>query len=222
MQTYRFSELTEETLSTLVSLNRIAGVSEAWTNMQEVALTPAELGQLDYLKSIWRERHLVALNEATVWARAIYPMLVLAERDYVQAWSGVPMKATYPTFQLEGEADGALAPEIGGKIQQPYLIVHEAKRGVNTSPDPEVQLLGEMLAAAWLNWKKDANPEQEIFGCYTVAATWSFVQGIVSDIDSEKPAVAISFAPEYNGVSDAERILKILKGIVAKQHSKYN
>ena len=222
MQTYRFSELTEETLSTLVSLNRIAGVSEAWTNMQEVALTPAELGQLDYLKSIWRERHLVALNEATVWARAIYPMLVLAERDYVQAWSGVPMKATYPTFQLEGEADGALAPEIGGKIQQPYLIVHGAKQGVNTSPDPEVELLGEMLAAAWLNWKKDANPEQEIFGCYTVAATWSFVHSIVSDIDSEKPAVAISFAPEYNGVSDAERILKILKGIVAKQHSKYN
>ena len=222
MQTYRFSELTEETLSTLVSLHRIAGVSEAWTNMQEVALTPAELGQLDYLKSIWRERHLVALNEATVWARAIYPMLVLAERDYVQAWSGVSMKATYPTFQLEGEADGALAPEIGGKIQQPYLIVHEAKRGVNTTPDPEVQLLGEMLAAAWLNWKKDANPEQEIFGCYTVAVTWSFVQGIVRGIDSEKPAFTISFAPEYNGVSDAECILKILKAIVAKQHSKYN
>ena len=42
-----------------------------------------------------------------------------------------PESRTYPKFELEGEADGALAPSIGGKIQPPYLIVHEAKRGVN-------------------------------------------------------------------------------------------
>ncbi len=148
-------------------------------------------------------------------------MLVLAEQGAIQAWAGVPLKAVYPNFHLEGEADGALALDIGGKIHPPYLIAHEAKRGIDAS-DLEVQLLGEMLAAAWLNWKKDDNPEQEIFGCYTVAATWAFIRGIVRDIDSEKPTFTIAFAPEYNSVSDAERIVQILKAIVAKQHSKCN
>lgn len=221
MQTYRFSELTEEILRTLVTLDEEDSAAETWEEMQTVPLTPKERALLDYLKTDTHQRHLPLMNEATVWTRAIYPMLRLAEQGQVIAWAGVPLKATYPTFQLEGEADGALAPSVGGRMQPPYLIVHEAKRGVN-APNPQFQLYGEILAAAWLNWKKDANPEQEIFGSYTVATTWSFVQGIVSGIDSEKPAFTISFAPEYNGVSDAERILKILKGIVAKQHSKYN
>ena len=69
MQTYRFSELSEEKLSTLVALNKIAGVSEDWEKMQEVSLTSAELGQIDYLRSIWYQRHLSVMNEATVWAR---------------------------------------------------------------------------------------------------------------------------------------------------------
>lgn len=222
MQTYRFSELTEEILRTLVTLDEEDSAAETWEEIQTVPLTPKERALLDYLKTDTHQRHLPLMNEATVWTRAIYPMLRLAEQGQVIAWTGVPLKATYPTFQLEGEADGALAPSVGGRMQPPYLIImNEAKRRVN-APNPQFQLYGEILAAAWLNWKKDANPEQEIFGCYTVAATWSFVQGIVKGIDSEKPAVAISFAPEYNGVSDAERILKILKGIVAKQHSKYN
>ena len=221
MQTYRFSELTEEILRTLVTLDEEDSAAETWEEMQTVPLTPKERALLDYLKTDTHQRHLPLMNEATVWTRAIYPMLRLAEQGQVIAWAGVPLKATYPTFQLEGEADGALAPSVGGRMQPPYLIVHEAKRGVN-APNPQFQLYGEILAAAWLNWKKDANPEQEIFGSYTVATTWSFVQGIVSGIDSEKPAFTISFAPEYNGISDAERILEILKGIVAKQHSKYN
>ena len=221
MQTYRFSELTDETLSTLVVLNKIAGVSEDWAKMQEVSLTPAELGQLDYLKSLWYERHLSIMNEATVWARAIYPMLVLAEQGPIQAWAGVPLKATYANFRLEGEADGALALDIGGKIHPPYLIVHEAKRGIN-APDPEVQLLGEMLAAAWLNWKKDANPEQEIFGCYTIADGWTFIQGIIGGIETEKPTFTVQLSKRYNGIFEAERIVRLLKTLVAKQHRKHN
>lgn len=221
MQTYRFSELTDETLSTLVVLNKIAGVSEDWAKMQEVSLTPAELGQLDYLKSLWYERHLSVMNDATVWARAIYPMLVLAEQGSIQAWAGVPLKATFANFRLEGEADGALALDIGGKIHPPYLIVQVAKRGIN-APELEVQLLGEMLAAAWLNWKKDANPEQEIFGCYTIADGWTFIQGIIGGIETEKPTFTVQLSKRYNGIFEAERIVQLLKTLVAKQHRKHN
>ena len=217
MEVYSFSQLSEECLTTLVTLDEKIGVSGEWARMQEVALTSRELAQLDYLKSTLRERQLVLMNEGTLWARAIYPLLTLAERDYIQAWTGVPLKATYPTFQLEGEADGALAPSVGGKIRPPYFIVHEAKRGI-TAPNPQYQLFGEMLAAAWLNWKTDANAEQEIFGCYTVTDNWAFVKGVVTDMETEKPTFSVEFSPVYDEVSDAERILQTLKAIVAKRY----
>ena len=216
MQTYHFSELTEETLSTLVSLNKIAGESEDenWAQMQ-ITLTAEEGRRIDVFKSDLDKLELIAMNEATLWSRVVYPLLVLAEQEHIRAWAGVPLKATYATFQLEGEADGALAPCILGRMRQPYFVVHETQRGVN-APDPLYQLLGEMLAAAWLNWKKDANREPEIFGCYTVADSWAFVRGVVGEMDSEKPTFAVEKSRTYDGVSDAERIVQILKAIVAK------
>ena len=214
MQTYRFSELTAETLDSLVTLHEKIGVSEAWAQMQ-ITLTAEEGKRIDIFRADLEELELIAMNEATLWSRVVYPLLVLAEQEHIRAWAGVPLKATYATFQLEGEADGALAPCILGRMRQPYFVVHETKRGVN-APDPLYQLLGEMLAAAWLNWKKDANSEPEIFGCYTVADSWAFVRGVVGEIDSEKPTFAVEKSRTYDGVSDAERIVQILKAIVAK------
>ena len=152
MQTYSLSQLTEETLNELVTLHETDGALEVWAKMR-VALTSEERVHLGYITSDVHLRHRTIMNEATIWGRAIYPLLRLAEQNRIVAWAGVPLKATYPTFELEGEADGALAPSVGGRIEPPYLIVHEAKRGVN-APNPQFQLYGEMLAAAWLNWKK--------------------------------------------------------------------
>ena len=214
MQTYPLSQLTEETLNTLVELHEADGDLEVWEKMQ-MSLTQEEQILLEYFKSDRHRYHLPIMNEATIWGRAIYPLLRLAEQGQVQAWASVPLKATYPAFELEGEADGALAPSVGGRIEPPYLIVHEAKRGVN-APNPQFQLYGEMLAAAWLNWKADANPEQQIFGCYTITDDWTFVRGVVQEIETEKPTIHIEFSPRYNGVFEAERIVQILKSIVAK------
>ena len=215
MQTYLLSQLTEETLNTLVELHEADGDLEAWGKMQ-ISLTQEEQILLEYFKSDRHRYHLPIMNEATIWGRAIYPLLRLAEQGQVQAWASVPLKATYLAFELEGEADGALAPSVGGRIEPPYLIVHEAKRGVN-APNPQFQLYGEMLAAAWLNWKTDANPEQQIFGCYTITDDWTFVRGVVQEIETEKPTIHIEFSPRYNGVFEAERIVQILKSIVAKR-----
>ena len=219
MQVYSFSELSEETLRELVTLHIQRGVSSEWERMQEPHLTPRETSQIDYLKSILRERNFVVMNEGTLWARAIYPLLVLAEHAYIQAWTSVPLRATYPSFQLEGVADGALAPAAAGEPRHPYFIVYEAKRGVN-APDPRVQLYGQMLAASRLNWEHDAEPsnaEQEIFGCYAVSGSWNFVRGIVGGIDTEKPTFTTAFSREYHGIFEAEAIVQILKTIVTKQ-----
>lgn len=214
MQTYPLSQLTEETINTLVELHEQDSPVEVWEKMQ-MSLTQEEQILLEYFKSDTQQRHLTRLNEATLWARTIYPLLRLAENDRIVAWAGVPLKATYPAFELEGEADGVLAPAVAGKIRSPYLVVHEAKRGIN-APDPLCQLYGEMLAAAWLNSKTDANPEQQIFGCYTITDDWTFVHGSVSEIESERPVFHVEFSPRYNGVLEAERIVQILKSIVAK------
>ena len=215
MCTYTFSQLSEETLKTLVTLHEEDGAPEVWEKMQ-IALTTDEVRRLNDLKSTLHRRNLLGMNEATLWARAIYPMLVLAEQGSVQAWSSVSLRAEYPTFKLEGEADGALAPAVAGRIRPPYLIVHEAKRGIKAS-EPQFQLYGEMLAAAWLNWQSDSNPEQEIFGCYTVNDIWIFVRGLVTDIETEKPTLAAEFSFIYDGISDAENIVQLLKFIVANQ-----
>ena len=215
MQTYPLSQLTEETLNQLVTLHESEGPLEEWEKMQ-VALTAEERVYLAYITSDVHRHHRTIMNEATIWVRAIYPLLRLAEHGPIQAWSAVSLKAAYPTFELEGEADGALAPSVAGRMKPPYLIVHEAKRGIN-APNPQFQLYGEMLAAAWLNWKTDANPEQQIFGCYTITDDWTFVHGSVSEIESERPVFDAEFSPRYSGISDAERIVQLLKFIVAKR-----
>ena len=219
MKTYSFSELSEDILRELVELHIQIDMSDNWDALQEEDLTAAEVAQIDYHKSILRNLNLVVLNESTLWARAIYPLLVLAEHAYIRAWTGVPLRATYPSFQLEGVADGALAPDAAGKPRQPYFIVYAAKRGVN-APDPRVQLYGQMLAASRLNWEHDAEPsnaEQEIFGCYAVSGSWNFVRGIVGDIDTEKPTFTAACSREYHGIFEAEAIVQLLKTIVAKQ-----
>ena len=215
MCTYTFSQLSEETLKTLVTLHEEDGAPEVWEKMQ-IALTTDEVRRLNDLKSTLHRRNLLGMNEDTLWARAIYPMLVLAEQGSVQAWSCVSLSAEYLTFKLEGEADGALAPAVAGRIRPPYLIVHEAKRGIKAS-EPQFQLYGEMLAAAWLSWQSDSNAEQEIFGCYTVNDIWIFVRGLVTDIETEKPTLAAEFSFIYDGISDAENIVQLLKFIVANQ-----
>ena len=220
MKTYPLSQLTEGTLKALVRLYERPDVSERWEEMT-FALNPEEIKLLNYLKSLLQERQLILMNEATLWARAIYPLLVLAEQGHIQAWAGVPLRASYPTFELEGEADGALAPSVAGRMREPYLVVHETKRGVN-APNPQFQLYGEMLAAAWLNWENDPERDQEIFGCYTVADSWTFVYGTVTDIDTEKPGFTVELSKTYNGVLEAERIVQILKSIVADHTNVYS
>ncbi|MGH9755480.1 MAG: hypothetical protein ACREA2_22095 [Blastocatellia bacterium] len=155
------------------------------------------------------------MNEATIWARAIYPLLVLSEQGRLEAWAQLPLKAQYKSFRLEGVADGVIGLNISGITKSFYLIVVEAKRGLE-APDPQVQLYGAMLAAARLNWEHDNRIPQEIFGCYTVADNWTFVHGLVSDIETDRPTMTVASSREYAEKVEAEAILRILKSITGK------
>ena len=210
-----FSELSQENLQSIVKLYEKGIVSDKWNRMM-LACTDQERQQLQFFTLNLINRRVVAMNEATIWSRAIYPLLMFAEKEHIQAWSQVSLKAQYPRFELESVVDGVLANTVSGRVEAPYLVVLQAKRGIE-GKDPQFQLYGEMLAATWLNWQETAETPQEIFGCYTVSDSWTFARSIVEEMEAEQPMMTVELSREYVEKIEAETILQILKFIVAKR-----
>ena len=207
-----FAELSLSTLRTIVDVAEQGVVSAYWQQMQTL-IAASEQQQIDRITSHLLNYQLTLMNEATIWSRAIYPLLLLAEADAIQAWAQITLRATYQCFTLEGLVDGVLGHVFGGMIDAPYLIVVEAKRGLEAQ-NPQAQLFGTMLAAAWQNQQRQAREIQEIYGCYTIGDNWTFVHGTVTRIDSERPALTIRYSREYAERLEAVTILQILKSIV--------
>lgn len=178
-------------------------------------LTEKEQQQINYLQSHLLNYDTHLMNEATIWARGIYPFLLLAEQGKIQAWSEVPLQAKYAQFELEGIADGILGKCLSGFPEVPYLVVVEAKKGLENQ-NPLYQLYGQLLTAAHLNWEEDQKDVQEIYGCYTIADIWKFVKAEINEIESDKPRMKLEFSREYSSKIEGEIILKFLKKIVSK------
>ncbi|NJK51961.1 MAG: hypothetical protein HC936_02555 [Leptolyngbyaceae cyanobacterium SU_3_3] len=189
-----------------------------WLEDQGIPITDAEKQQLEIVQSRLANDPTHLLNEATIWARAIYPLLLLAERNNIRAWAEVALAGQFSTFEISGIADGALGRSIAGRMISPYLVVVETKRGIEGA-DPIPQLYGQMLAAAYLNWKSDDRAVQEIFGCYTIADSWTFLRGEVSQFEAARPMLKVEYSREYSEKYDAETILKILKQTVDRHLS---
>ena len=115
--------------------------------------------------------------------------------------------------------DGLLGKSIGGRIKAPYLVVVETKRGIEAQ-NPLAQLYGQLLAAAKINWQQDHQDPQEMFGCYTIADSWTFVKGLVQALESDRPRLTVESSQEYAEKVDAEIILKLLKTIVKNSNSR--
>lgn len=209
----KLSNITLSDLRHIVTLDERDTPDAEWTQVAGQALSEAETQQLNHLLSHLVNEKIHLFNEATIWARAIYPLLLLAERNNIQAWSGVPLQTRYPNFELEGVADGALGKTVAGRLEAPYLVILETKRGVEAQ-NPVFQLYGQLLAAARLNWERTPDEPQEIFGCYTIADSWTFVRAEVSALDAEKPTLRSETSKEYVEKVDARIILKLLKAIV--------
>jgi hypothetical protein len=213
VKTYPFNELNASALAEVADIRRERSQSEVWDELARREISEPERAALRLIvaRLFYFNTHLA--NEATVWARAIYPLLVLAERGGVIAFSLVPLRATFDGVELRGEVDGALAVSVDAEPDVPYLVVLEAKRGV-TATDPVHQLLGAMLCAARRN-ELAGKPAEEIFGCYTIADVWTFVRGQL-DWSRERPVMNVLSSREYAEKTEAETILAILEAIVAK------
>src|SRR5215475_161607 len=214
MQSFNFSRLTADFLNSMVTM-REKGVTPALWDTADVSLTEHERQRVEAIISSLEHKSILLMNEATIWSRAIYPLLVLAEQAELEAWAQLPLKAEYPRFVLEGIADGAVGYNLSGPSMSFCLIVVEVKRE-SEAQDPLPQLYGAMLAAAQLNWAQDNRVPQEIYGCYTVADNWIFAHGQVADIEDLRPTMTVALSRAYSEKVEAETILRILKSITSK------
>src|SRR5262245_42619047 len=213
--TFKFSELAPESLNTIVTIEEKGVTPELWDKI-EVSLTEQELRQAKSIASSFLNMSVAQMNEATIFSRAIYPLLVLAEQDRLETWAQAPLRAQYTWFVLNGIADAVIGFNISGVTKSSfYLILFQAKLG-RQSRDLQVQLYAAMLAAARLNWERDKRLPQEIFGCYTTADNWTFARGMVSDIEADRPTMTVASSREYSEKVEAEAILRILKSITGK------
>jgi hypothetical protein len=211
------SSITLQDLKKIVHLKEGKVSTYDWNRVEDQTLTPHEQQQIIEVRSHLINRDTTLMNEATIWSRAIYPLLLLAESNDIEAWAEIPLSAQYKTFTLEGIADGVLGRSIAGRLEAPYLIVVEAKRGIDAQT-PVYQLYGQLLAAARLNWDLTPQTPQEVFGCYTIADTWKFLRAELTDIDTEQPTLRLEYSREYVEKLETETIFKILKTIVARYH----
>ncbi|HEY9908132.1 MAG TPA: hypothetical protein V6D18_11090 [Thermosynechococcaceae cyanobacterium] len=214
MDTLTIGKLTIAQLRQYMTLHESRNVRAQWTT-PAITLTEFEQVQLQVIEDRLSLVSPHLLNEATIWARAIYPLLVLAESGSVRAWSEVVVSTQYPAFEVNGIIDGVLGQEVAGRLDTPYLVVVEAKKGIG-GEDPVPQLYGQVLTAARLNWERHPQETQVIFGAYTIADTWVFVRAEVSGFESQV-SLLIEVSKEYSQRYEAAAILKILKQIVLEQ-----
>jgi hypothetical protein len=213
MKTYAFNTLSSAVLAEVATIRHEPTDPAFWDDLARHELAETERAALKIFTAKLLEYKSHRVNEATIWARAIYPLLMLAERGSIRAWSLVPLAATFDGLELHGEADGALAVSVDEEIGLPYLVVMEAKRGTSGT-DPVAQLLGAMLCAARLN-EQGGRSISEIYGCYTIADVWTFVRGRL-DGSQGRPVMSVLSSREYWEKNEAATILAILESIVGK------
>jgi hypothetical protein len=218
MRRILFTQLTHNDLIGLVKLEDHRIRADPWDEMARGDLTENERQFIEQVLVGLRRVTPSLVNEATVWCKAIYPLLSLAETDDLVAQADVPLSGRIGDVELAGNADGAFGTPSSGDLEAPFLIVVEAKRGVEGS-NPVPQLYGEILAAACLNAAVAGQSAIRIYGCFTVADSWTFVRADLHGLGGERPTMIVVSSREISEKTEAATIVKILKSIVAEHRA---
>jgi hypothetical protein len=211
MKTYAFNQLNATNLKDIATIRYEPAQPAVWEDLARREIGDAGREALAPIVKKLRDFGLHLANEATVWSRAIYPLLALAERRGIFAFSLVPLSATFDDLEIRGEADGALAASVNAEPSRPYLVVVEAKRGIGAT-EPVSQLLGALLCAAQKN-QREGGSGDEVYGVYTIADVWTFVRARI-DWSQPKPAMRVLVSGEYMEKVEAGTILAILESII--------
>lgn len=207
-----------------------ASAAEPWATLAKTPLTPQERADLDALRRRLASTSTSRANEATLWARAIYPMLMVAEVDDVRAWSQVALGVVVRAgdlrglggepLRLHGTIDGALAIDAAGQPVAPFFLVVEAKRALD-AVDPLPQLQGAMLTVALQRLEDQPDRAHDVYGCFTIGDAWTFVRAHFARAPGADghQEVRADYHPsrELSEHAEAEAVAAILKAVVAMQ-----
>jgi hypothetical protein len=213
MRLLTFSKITVDDLTSLARIDDRGATDEPWAMLARGDLSAQARQGIEQVVAGLRRFPPGLVNEATIRARVVVPLLTLVEVDRVAAYADVPLAARLPHVELTGVADAALGQPFAGELRAPFLVVVEAKRGIE-SHNPVPQLYAEMLAAGWMNAQGRAPAEAHVFGCYTVGDCWTFVQMTARGLDTDSPALTVCSSPEYGTRTEAETIVRTLQSIV--------
>ncbi len=220
MATLSLAQIDEAQLAALAVLTGPVDDAALWDSLEATPVPPRRAQELDVVLGWLRGFDAVTANESTLWARAIYPMLVLAEEERVRAWSQVAVRAALGDVELAGVIDGVLAREgvAGGQATTPFLLVVETKRGIDAT-DPRPQLLAALLASVEAERARNgAAGAIERFGCFTVGDTWKFVRVVATRMEGAPGrAMAVSWSRAFSERLESAAVLAVLHGIVARE-----
>jgi GNAT superfamily N-acetyltransferase len=138
IQTFDFYRLSAGFLNSMVTMREKGVTPDRW-DTTDVSLTEHERQRVEAIISSLAHKSILLMNDATIWSRAIYPLLVLSEQDWLEAWAQLTLTAQYPRFVLEGIADGAVGYNLSGPTKFICLIVVQVKREPEVH-DPLTQL----------------------------------------------------------------------------------
>jgi hypothetical protein len=173
---------------------------DAWLHNYAI-ITDKEREQLDSLSSSFNE-HYRNWNEDELKMQFIAPLLSIINyySPLFSPFSQRNFSAIIGDYELYGRVDWVLAR---GKQtpRKPFFFLHEYKRELENSGDPQGQLLAEMLVAQHHN--QDNNL---VYGVYVVGKDWTFM--ILKDKN-----YAVSRPYQANEAADYEVIFKTLKEI---------
>lgn len=185
---------------------------EPWATFEKSALSADDHQQIALVLRRYRGTHVSLINEATLWSRLVYPLLLIAERDSIKAWAEVPISAQIGEAEIQGVVDGALAAGGSDAPATPLLLIVEAKRGTEAT-NPVPPLHAALLCVGWNETQMRGAPEHLGYGCFTIADNWTFVEARVRAGKGARPRLSLRSSREYSERLEAHLILSIFLAI---------
>lgn len=121
MKSLRCADLTAADIREIVTVQEQPLAAYPWTQVDPLVLSDQEREHIAYIQQRLRIMDTSLMNEATIWGRAIYPMLILAEQGPVQAWVQVTLRVRYPHVELHGVVDGVLGRGLLSMTEKPII-----------------------------------------------------------------------------------------------------
>ncbi|MFO0761049.1 MAG: hypothetical protein U0359_31515 [Byssovorax sp.] len=211
MEKKQLSQITRADLTRLAELVDQEIRDEPWATFEKRPLSAEDEQQVAQVLRRYRGIHVALINEATLWSRLVYPLLLTAEREPIKAWAEVPIFARIADFEIQGVVDGALAAGADAP-RAPLLLIMECKRGTEAT-NPIHALYAALLCVGWNEVEAHGGDEHTCHGCFTIADTWTFIEAEVFAPKGARPRIVVRSSREYSEKLEAHLILAVLKSI---------